>query len=116
MDSFSLEDALIRMAPIVSESSKGRARDKYIRIKDDDTGRLFLYMRSGDDYYMVDEVPNMEDEDSLRLRDNYFVINTPNQSNRMKELVINSSESLNTLVGKIKSLMRRNTIQMRIKC
>ena len=34
----------------------------------------------------------------------------------MKELVINSSESLNTLVGKIKSLMRRNTIQMRIKC
>ena len=28
MDTFSLEDALIRMAPIISESAKGRARDK----------------------------------------------------------------------------------------
>ena len=116
MDSFSLEDALIRMAPIVSQSAKGRARDKYIRMRNDETGRLELYERDGDDYYEMNDIPDPNNVDMRRLYDNYFVIRTPNQNAKMKELVINRTDSLENVVNKIKSLMERNTIQIRIKC
>lgn len=115
-DSFSLEDALIRMAPLVSESAKGRARDKYIRIKDADTGRLMLYEKSGDDYITVDEIPDYGNEDMMRLYDNYFVIKTPNRNAKLRELVINPSDSLSDVVNKIINLQGRNTVQITINC
>ena len=51
-----------------------------------------------------------------RLYDNYFVIRTPNQNAKMKELVLSRNDSMENIVNKIKSLMERNTIQIRINC
>lgn len=116
MDTFSLEDALIRMAPIISESAKGRARDKYIRMRNEETGRLELYERDGEDYYEVNDIPDPSNVDMRRLYDDYFVIRTPNQNAKMKELVLNRNDSMENIVNKIKSLMERNTIQIRINC
>ena len=116
MDTFSLEDALIRMAPIVSESNKGRARDKYIRMRDPETGRLDLYERQSDDYIPLEDIPDINDVTMRRLFDNYFVIRTPNQNAKLKELVIRDTDSLSDVVNKIKGLMGRNTIQVRINC
>ncbi len=116
MDTFSLEDALIRMAPIISESAKGRARDKYIRMRNEETGRLELYERDGEDYYEVNDIPDPSNIDMRRLYDDYFVIRTPNQNAKMKELVLSRNDSMENIVNKIKSLMERNTIQIRINC
>ena len=70
----------------------------------------------GEDYYEVNDIPDSSNVDMRRLYDNYFVIRTPNQNAKMKELVLSRNDSMENIVNKIKSLMERNTIQIRINC
>lgn len=140
LGNFSLDDLMIKLAPVVSRTQIYRTKDQYIRVWNPDTERYQLMARTVKDKSstvfddeFADEVDYDVEENSVNYGDyvpaepvesleatrdyyNYYILRSPKQSESLRDLVITGESSVQDVIQKIKNLMKRNTIEIEINC
>ena len=140
LGNFSLDDLVIKLAPIVSRTQIYRAKDQFIRVWNPDNERYELMERvikdnsaAAFDEDLAGELDPDEVESSADFGDyilaeptgslqatrdfyNYFILRSPKQSEMIKTLKISDDSDIKEVILKIKNLMKRNTIEIDINC
>ena len=140
LGNFSLDDLVIKLAPIVSRTQIYRAKDQFIRVWNPDNERYELMERvikdnsaAAFDEDLAGELDPDEVESSADFGDyilaeptqslqatrdfyNYFILRSPKQSEMIKNLKITDDSDIKEVILKIKNLMKRNTIEININC
>lgn len=133
---FSIEDALIAVAPLIKESQKFSKKDRYVRIQNPSTKKYDLFI--GSDSRKQVPVINKEtgkkewitkifkeysyaetvdkNPELLRVYNNYFVLNSNDYSNTLAGLIINPGNPRNEIEEKLKRLVERNTLNIVVNC
>lgn len=140
LGNFSLDDLVIKLAPVVSRTQIYRAKDPYIRVWNPDTERYQLMARTVKDKSslafddeLAGEIDYDAEENSVNYGDyvlaepaesleavrdyyNYYILRSPKQSEAIRDLTITSESTVQDVIQKIKNLMKRNTIEIEINC
>lgn len=130
LENFVLDDLAIKLAPITPRNQIYRANDQFIRVYNPNTERYDLLEKQTIkmDEDLIDEsegqqgfedyVPTDKNKSVQQLRDyyNYFILRTPKQSQRLRELKLTEDSDVDDIIGKIRNLMGRNTINIDINC
>lgn len=140
LGSFSLDDLLIKLAPVVPRTQIYRAKDQFIRVWNPDTERYQLMAKTIKDSSAVafdedlaSEAFDMDIEGSTNYGDynlaeptesleatrdyyNYYILRSPKQSEIIQSLKLTDDSNSDDVLRKIKNLMKRNTITVEINC
>lgn len=140
LDNFSLDDLLIKLAPVIPRTQIYRAKDQFIRVWNPDTERYQLMAKAvrdkssmAFDDEFASEVADIEDTQSTNYGDyilaeptesleatrdyyNYYILRSPKQSEIVQSLKLTDDSDSDDVLKKIKHLMKRNTITVEINC
>lgn len=140
LGNFSLDDLMIKLAPVVARTQIYRAKDQYIRVWNPDTERYQLMVKTQTDESsaafdeeLASEIDYEVEQNSVNYGDyitaepvesleairdyyNYYILRSPKQSEALRDLKITSDSSIYDVIKKIKNLMKRNTIEIEINC
>lgn len=112
MENFELDDAQMRMAPVVAKNQLYRSNDPYIRLYNIENRRYDIMKKVGDTYSPVLDLDSQETRDYY----NYFVMRTPRYTAKIRNLKLDPSNTVLELYSKIINLMARNTLKIEINC